>query len=169
MNKPISKGVFQFTQALQIELNQLPGIKLPKTTEASSVLTLQQVVTDDELHKAISKLFHNGHHAQAVEQAFKFLNTLVKKTSGRGDLDGAKLMREVFSANKPILYLNGFSNSSEKDEQGGYMDIFAGVMTGIRNPRAHEHDWEDTEERALQLLALANHLVLRVRNSEKTP
>ena len=40
-------------------------------------------------------------------------------------------------------------------------------MTGIRNPRAHECDWEDSEQRALQLLVWANHLVERIRLSEK--
>lgn len=47
------------------------------------------------------------------------------------------------------------------------MQIFAGCMTGIRNPRAHDADWEDTEQRALQLLVFANHLIERVYLSEK--
>ena len=51
----------------------------------------------------------------------------------------------------------------------GYMEIFSGCMTGIRNPRAHKHDWEDTQHRALQLLIFADHLIERVRNSKKQP
>ncbi|PZN08175.1 MAG: hypothetical protein DIU69_10450 [Bacillota bacterium] len=57
---------------------------------------------------------------------------------------------------------------SERDEQLGYMEIFSGCMTGIRNPRAHEHDWEDSERRALELLTLANHLVERVLAATKS-
>ena len=49
-----------------------------------------------------------------------------------------------------------------KDEQRGYMDIFAGSMTGIRNPRAHEHDLADEPEVALELLVLANHLMRKL-------
>lgn len=48
------------------------------------------------------------------------------------------------------------------------MQIFAGCMTGIRNPRAHDSDWEDTEDRALQLLMLANHLIERAQMAEIT-
>ena len=47
------------------------------------------------------------------------------------------------------------------------MQIFSGCMTGIRNPRAHECEWEDSENHALQLLAFANYLVERVENSKK--
>ena len=46
------------------------------------------------------------------------------------------------------------------------MQILAGCMTGIRNPRAHETDWEDTKQRALQLLIFANHLIERVSMAE---
>lgn len=74
-------------------------------------------------------------------------------------------MTTAFSAAKPLLRLNAGATASERDEQLGYMNILAGSMTGIRNPRAHEHDWEDTERRALQLLMLADHLVDRVRRA----
>lgn len=70
--------------------------------------------------------------------------------------------------NKPKLKLNSGVTSSEQNEQSGYMQIFAGCMTGIRNPRAHDSDWEDTEDRALQLLMLANHLIERAQMAEIT-
>ena len=47
------------------------------------------------------------------------------------------------------------------------MQILSGCMVGIRNPRAHKHDWEDTEKKALQLLIIADHLILRIKESEK--
>ena len=47
------------------------------------------------------------------------------------------------------------------------MDIFAGSMTGIRNPRAHEHDLVDEPEVALELLALANHLMRKLDAATK--
>jgi uncharacterized protein (TIGR02391 family) len=149
--------------ALRRELDELPGIARPEIASSRGNCGLDAFVTDAELYRTIHKLFKDGHHAQAVERAYKFLNNLVKKVSGRKDLDGAGLMTEVFSPSKPILCLNDMSGRSYKDEQIGYMQIFQGVMTGIRNPRAHEHDWEDTEQRALELLTLANHLVLRVK------
>lgn len=101
-----------------------------------------------------------------MEEAYKFLDNLVKKTSGINET-GAKLMQTVFSASNPVLMLNAGSSTSELDEQKGYLQIFAGCMTGIRNPRAHECEWEDNEEHALQLLVFANYLVERVENSKK--
>ena len=115
------------------------------------------------------KLFKDGHFARAVEEAYKLLDNLVKRQAGlnKSGLTGSKLMESVFSCNNPILRLNAATNASESDEQKGYMLIFSGCMTGIRNPRAHESDWEDTEDRAIQLLTFANHLIERTLMSEK--
>ena len=131
--------------------------------------TYDSIVTNKTLRKKTEKLFKDGHHARAVEEAYKLLDNLVKKKAclQQTDLTGAKLMQTVFSPNNPILKLNEGISSSEQNEQSGYMQILAGCMTGIRNPRAHDSDWEDTEQRALQLLAFANHLIERVLLSEK--
>jgi uncharacterized protein (TIGR02391 family) len=127
------------------------------------------LVTDKLLRTKTEKLFKDGHHARAVEEAYKLLDNIVKKQSGQGKtgLTGAPLMNTVFSVKTPILKLNSGVTTSEKDEQVGYMQIFAGCMTGIRNPRAHETDWEDTEQRALQLIVFANHLIERTIKAEK--
>jgi uncharacterized protein (TIGR02391 family) len=126
-------------------------------------------VTNRALRRKTRKLFMDGHHARAVEEAYKLIDNLVKKKAGlqHTDLTGSKLMQRVFSANAPMLKLNEGAIISEQDEQSGYMQILSGCMTGIRNPRAHETDWEDTEQRALQLLIFANHLIERVQMSEK--
>ena len=47
------------------------------------------------------------------------------------------------------------------------MKIFAGSMTGIRNPRAHQHDLMDDPEVALELLGLANHLMRKLDAATK--
>ncbi len=161
MTQRAIQQIFAQVQALKKELEQNPGVSRPKADK----LTLELVVTDSELLKVVSKLFNDGHHARAVEEAFKYLNNLVKRKTGESR-DGAKLMKEVFSPVNPKLKLNSLVTRSEEDEQLGYMEIMAGVMTGIRNPRAHEHDWEDSESHALQLLSWANHLVEKVKNAK---
>lgn len=125
-----------------------------------------ELITNSSLRKKTEKLFKDGHHARAVEEAYKLLDNIVQKRSGLQQ-SGSKLMHSAFSQNSPILKLNEGISASEIDEQIGYMNIFAGCMTGIRNPRAHDSDWEDTEQRALQLLVFANHLIERVILSEK--
>lgn len=130
---------------------------------------LRDYIKDSDLLKVSEKLFEDGHHARAVEEAFKYFNNVVKSKAGLPQADGSSLMKTALSANSPVLKLNAGLTASERDEQLGYMEIYSGSMTGIRNPRAHEHDWEDSEEHALQLLVLADHLVARVKASSKTP
>ena len=162
-------NILSMTKLLHDELSLLGVTGSSDVYEPPEADTFDFFITNKVLHKKTEKLFKDGHHARAVEEAFKLLDNEVKKRSGLGktDLTGAKLMNTVFSANSPILKINSGVTTSEKDEQTGYMQIFAGCMTGIRNPRAHETDWEDTEQRALQLLVLANHLVERVLLAEK--
>lgn len=127
------------------------------------------VITNSSLRTKTEKLFKDGHYARAVEEAYKLLDNTVKKHAGldESNLTGTNLMEFVFSVNNPRLRLNAGTSTSEKDEQKGYMMIFTGCMLGIRNPRAHETDWEDTEERALQLLTFANHLLERALMAKK--
>ena len=127
----------------------------------------EQLVTDSQLQQVSGSLFRDGHYARAVEEAFKLLNNAVKDKSEIANQDGAGLMRTAFSANSPVLYLNAFQSQSDRDEQLGYMDIFAGSMTGIRNPRAHNHQLADSPEVALELLVLANHLMRKLDSATK--
>ena len=48
-------------------------------------------------------------------------------------------MNHVFSPNNPLLTFENIETQTGKDVQIGYMNIFAGAMTGIRNPKAHEN------------------------------
>ena len=128
----------------------------------------EELVADVQLQQASGRLFRDSHYARAVEEAFKCLNNAVKDKSELLDRDGAALMREAFSANTPVLKLNAFQSQSDKDEQLGYMEIFAGSMTGIRNPRAHEHELADAPDVALELLVLANHLMRKLNAATKS-
>lgn len=127
----------------------------------------EELVTDSQLQGASGSLFRDRHYARAVEEAFKCLNNAVKEKSEIANQDGAGLMRSAFSVNSPVLYLNAFQTQSERDEQQGYMDIFAGSMTGIRNPRAHDHQLTDDPDVAMELLVLANHLMRKLDSSTK--
>jgi uncharacterized protein (TIGR02391 family) len=105
--------------------------------------------------------FEDGHYADAVESAFKEINNRVKKIVKKkmGDeLDGAALMRRAFSENNPVIELDNLSSTTGKDVQKGYMDIFAGAMTGIRNPKAHANI-RISKERAIHFIFLASLLM----------
>ena len=86
-------------------------------------------------------------------------------------------MFTVFNEKNPILKLNELHSTSDRNEQEGYKHLFAGAMTGIRNPRAHEHELRDDPKVALEKLAFANHLMNKLdaatrketESSEPTP
>ena len=133
--------------------------------EQSSIYQFDMLITSRDLADASRDLFADGHYSSAVENAFKCLNNAVKEKAGLTQLDGDSLMRQAFSANSPILRLNSFQSQSDQNEQRGYMDIFSGVMSGIRNPRAHEHEIMDDPDVALEMIIIANHLMRKLDNS----
>lgn len=108
--------------------------------------------------------FESSHYADAVEAALKEVNScvkdIVKRKTGR-ELDGAPLMHMAFSPNDPIIVLEDLSSQSGRDIQQGYMEIFAGTMIGIRNPKAHDNV-TITPIRAKHFLYLASLLMSKV-------
>ena len=161
-------NVLNITQRINKDLIDL-GVTKPLSREyivQEKINPYDELITNSMLRKKTEKLFKDGHHARAVEEAYKLLDNIVQKKSGLQQ-SGASLMQKAFSQNNPILKLNEGKSTSEIDEQIGYIQILAGCMTGIRNPRAHDANWEDTEQRALQLLVFANHLIERIYLSEK--
>jgi len=151
-------------------LNELIAqLDMEETLEAADA---PAAVRDDSfwslLHERVMKTakgrFEAGHYADAVEAALKELNSvvkaLVKKATGK-ELDGADLMHQALSPKNPVIILDDLGTESGRNQQTGYMEIFAGAMTGIRNPKAHEN-LTITEERAIHHLFLASLLFNRL-------
>jgi uncharacterized protein (TIGR02391 family) len=114
-----------------------------------------------ELHPAIERaagqLFKDGHYANAIEDAVKALNALVRLNSGIEDKDGTALMEYVFSPKNPVLKFNDLADSFDLDEQKGFMMMFSGAVAGLRNPRAHKLI-KDDPEMALEFIAFISLL-----------
>ena len=119
-------------------------------------------ITFSGLVQCTRALFADEHYSVAVEKAFVYVENLVKQQSGSPGKHGSSLMKTVFSVHNPSIRLNAGVTDSDRAEQLGYMELFAGAMTGIRNPRAHSHNWIDHPEEALELLVFANLLVRKI-------
>jgi uncharacterized protein (TIGR02391 family) len=143
------------------------AVEATTADEPDPLAQFDALVSDPDLNATCRTLFRDGHHARAVEEAFKFLANSVKGRSGEATRDGQDLMLHVFSVDNPVLRLNDLRRVSERDEQAGYRFMLAGAMTGIRNPRAHEHNLRDQQDVALEMLVLANHLMRVVRRSTR--
>lgn len=110
------------------------------------------------------KRFDAGFYGDAVEASYKEVNESVKrilKDKAGKELDGAGLMTTAFSPTNPLIMLNGMGSDSDRSEQQGYMQIFAGAMTGIRNPKAHGNLNPDSRK-ALHLICLASLLMYKI-------
>lgn len=121
-----------------------------------------------EIEKVSKRLFDDGHYAQSIFEAFKHVNNLVKHKSGAAELDGKSLMLTAFSVKQPLLKLNKLQTMSEKDEQEGFMHLFAGAIQGIRNPKGHETIVQNDKERAIHYLIFASLLCHKLDEASKT-
>jgi uncharacterized protein (TIGR02391 family) len=116
--------------------------------------------------KASKSQFKSGHYTDAIFNAFRCIEVLVKEKSGLTG-NGATLMHRVFSEEKPIIKLDKMKDEVEVDEQMGFKFIYAGVMKGIRNPKAHAEVQQKDPYRTLEYLALASLLAKRLEEGIK--
>jgi uncharacterized protein (TIGR02391 family) len=118
----------------------------------------------EDIIKVAKDKFEDEYYADAVESALKEVNSRVKeivKSKTGEELDGARLMNKAFSENNPIIVLNNLSDENGRNIQIGYMQIFAGAMTGIRNPKAHANITIG-RERAIHFIFLASLLMYKL-------
>ena len=150
-----------FINALTPENHALRN--LIRDTAGLTELDFWSVIHKDIIRVAKSK-FEDGYYADAVESAFKEINQhvkeIVKNKTGK-ELDGASLMCKAFSERNPVIVLENLSSETGRNIQKGYMQIFAGAMTGIRNPKAHENI-AISKERATHFIFLASLLMYRL-------
>lgn len=132
-----------------------------RALRAYETLDLHESIAD-----AASDLYRDGHYANAIEDAVKALNNLVRLRSGL-EIDGSALMNTAFSPEKPILRFNELQDASDKDEQRGFMMMFAGAVAGLRNPRAHKLI-KDDPERALEFIAFVSLLAKLLGGATRT-
>jgi uncharacterized protein (TIGR02391 family) len=114
--------------------------------------------------KVSSSRFIAGHFADSVEAALKEVNSVVKekvRDATGEEYDGASLMQRALSVDNPIIRMADLSTNSGRDIQKGYIQIFSGAMTGIRNPKAHGNITLD-KRRAIHLLFLSSLLMEKV-------
>lgn len=136
------------------------------TSSGKTLKAYEGLELHPEIERAVGNLYRDGHYANAVEDATKALNALVRMRSGVEDKDGSALMEAVFSPKNPILKFNQLADASDIDEQKGFMMMMSGAVAGLRNPRAHKII-KDDPEMALEYIAYVSLLAKLVDKSSK--
>lgn len=93
----------------------------------------------------------------AVFEATKGLAQRLRDMSGT-HADGAALVEQVFSIERPLLVMSTLQTETEKSEHKGFAALFKGCFAAVRNPLAHEPKilWEGEDDAAdyLSLISL---------------
>lgn len=118
----------------------------------------------DDIIKVTQNRFNSWEYADAVESAFKHINSIVKKICKKRrweEKDWSDLMKYTFSLNNPVIKLWNLNSQDGKSIQLWYMEIFAWSMTGIRNPKAHDN-LTISKEKCIHFLFLASLLRTKI-------
>ncbi len=126
-----------------------------------------------KIREVSEKLFEDRHYSQAILETFKEVINMVKDKANRPldekgkELDGKKLIMEVFNISSPLIKINDLKTQSNIDEQEGFKFIFAGAAEGIRNPNAHEIIDQKDPIRTIWYISLASLLATIVDEAKK--
>lgn len=119
------------------------------------------------IQKAAKQLYLDGHYANAAEDAYIEINDRAKKLfaivkPGCKVPDGEAVMTTLFSANNPQISFCDQSTETGYNKQKGYMQMLAGAMSALRNPKAHSNDEKLSAEESYRRLATASMLMYAI-------
>ena len=152
----MSHALSKFEQIARVAKN----VGQSEVTERRGVHPFDERNIHPEIAEVSAKLFDDGHYAQSTFEAFKYIDNQVKAISGIEDT-GFSLMMTAFNETGPRIKLTNLITMSDKDEQKGFRHIFAGSMSGIRNPRGHDNR-VDPIDLCLDCLSVASVLLRRL-------
>lgn len=114
------------------------------------------------------KLFDDGHFPEATFEAAKYIDNCIKKLGKISNKTGYDLMMTAFNEEKGPIRINANLSQSDKDEQLGMKFLFAGVASGVRNPRGHENDLAETVDECLDNLSVISFLLRKLESAGYT-
>ena len=170
---PSMKGMTPLKGNAIESLELIQSFTVPEARRLLSTTDIEQSPSPTDwfwqfVHPRVAALarprFEAGFFGDAVEASYKEVNDAVKRivrdVDGR-ELDGAGLMTTAFSVQNPLIRLTALETDTDRNIQQGYMQIMAGAMIGIRNPKAHGNR-SPASSRALHLICLASLLMHKI-------
>lgn len=120
-----------------------------------------------EIFKYCKAELLQNNYFHSVLEANKGLFQRIRELAGI-TTDGNTLIEQVFSSN-PILIINNYQTSSEKNEHIGFCNMLKGLCSMFRNPTAHEPkvEWDINEQDALDILGIISYCHRRLDKAQK--
>lgn len=106
------------------------------------------------LPQNVKALFHDEHYAESAFEAFKYIEVQVRNKSGLNELFGVNLMRKAFNPKSGPLK----NNNLPEGEQVAQMELYAGAIGFVKNPKSHK-TINVSQEKVIELLHTANYLL----------
>lgn len=117
------------------------------------------------IYDASYEKHQDGHYADAIESAFKEVNSRLKsiyKNKTKKELDGENLFSACFNQNETsLLRVADLSTESGKNEQEGFRQILVGAWRSQRSPKAHANITVGRDE-SHDCLALASLIMRKI-------
>lgn len=122
------------------------------------MLTKENINKD--LWEIIKVHYEKECYTDCLKDACLYVIQLVQEKSDAEDLDGEKLITNVFSEKSPKLLINNNQTQTEKDEQRGFGFILRGIICAIRNPISHKNNFKFTKEEVDSILMFISSYIL---------
>jgi len=122
------------------------------------------------IRRAAEELFLDGHYAEAIGRAAKWLNLTVRRMTGRTRDEGVQMMYHVFGIEpRPDvrLVLGELKEDWEKDRQVGLRLLFAGMQSGILNVDKHGEPGVIDPASAMEQLCLLSYLAKQLERCRR--
>jgi uncharacterized protein (TIGR02391 family) len=120
---------------------------------------LHPIVTE----KALA-FYADRHYREAVLNSVIAVFDVIRARTGLKQ-DGAALVSEALSVDRPRLVLSELTTESGCNDQIGFMQIIQGMYKGIRNPKAHSLQHDLDEHKAAQYMVLASLVMRRITDA----
>jgi uncharacterized protein (TIGR02391 family) len=155
-----------FSAYLDISASILPRIEDAIDTHFSSQ-PIGEISSSilDLLHPRITLSsyghFRSGRYRDAILNAIISVFDMIRERTGL-DEDGADLVADAFSLQRPLLIFSDLETESGRNEQKGFIQILQGAYLGVRNPKAHTLQSNADQTSCAQYLVFASLLCRRI-------
>ncbi|KQW43294.1 MULTISPECIES: TIGR02391 family protein [unclassified Roseateles] len=125
---------------------------------------------EDLLHPEIVAhavpLFHGGHLRESVLNGVLAVFGMIKARTGL-DMDGKELVGQAFGLENGRLIFSDVDSTSGRNDQKGFLLVYEGIFTGVRNVKSHSLAHDLTKEKAAQYLVMLSLLARRVEECKE--